>query len=102
MAHRELSQVEIPTSKVKQSTMYPVVAGQKVASYAIRPIDNTHGNIDRKLPRMDRDKMWDAVRLSNKDKSPGLDGLPAEFYEAFLAVLATPFHALANDVLKWH
>ena len=38
-------------------------------------------------------QMWDAVRLSNKDKFPGLDGLPAEFYEAFSAVLATAFHA---------
>ena len=31
---RLLSQVEIPTSKVTQKTMYPVVAGQKGASYA--------------------------------------------------------------------
>jgi hypothetical protein len=63
--------------------------------------------LDKQLPRADRNKMdaplqqsemWDAVRLSNRDKSPGLDGLPVEFYEAFWAVLATPFHTFANDM----
>ena len=31
---RLLSQVEVPTSKVTQNTMYPVVAGQKGATFA--------------------------------------------------------------------
>lgn len=63
-------------------------------------------NIDRKLPDADRSKMdapinqkelWDAVKQSNRDKSPGLDGLPIEFYSAFWGVLAKPFLDVAND-----
>ena len=41
-----------------------------------------------------------AIDLTNKDKSPGLDGLPIEFYQTFWDHLRPMLTALLNDIYR--
>lgn len=43
-----------------------------------------------------------ALRHANRDRSPGLDGLPAEFYDTFWGHLKASFKDLANNIFTEH
>ena len=47
-------------------------------------------------------ELENAVKLINTDRSPGLDGLPIEFYSEFWDALKDPFKEFANDLLFNH
>ena len=64
-------------------------------------------NITKKLPNnikrtMDApitlNDIWISITLTNKNKSPGIDGLPIEFYETFWEELQQPLLALYNSM----
>ena len=66
-------------------------------------------NITRKLPNkykllMDSlltdEELFQAIRLFKKNRSPGIDGIPIEFYDTFWHLLSKVFHKLANDIYQ--
>ena len=69
--------------------------------------DTYLNNIENKLPAevrimMDAEirkgEIFRAIQLFEKNKTPGIDGLPAEFYETFWDVLEDFFPKLLNDI----
>ena len=69
--------------------------------------DQLLSNIDKQLPskvKQDLDslltdkELFHATKLFKKNKSPGIDGLPIEFYLKFWPLLSKVFHQLANNI----
>ena len=68
-------------------------------------------NVTKRLPRdqmmsmeapISDGELENALRHANRDRSPGLDGLPVEFYDGFWGHLKESFRELANDVFTQH
>jgi len=47
-----------------------------------------------------RDELFAAIDGLAKDKTPGLDGLPAEFYQTYKSLFADRFVSLCNTILS--
>lgn len=45
-------------------------------------------------------ELYDAVKQANKGCSPGIDGLPYEFYKALLSLVGLPLLEALNGMLK--
>ena len=71
--------------------------------------DDMLRHVKRKLPRHVRlnmdvlfteEELLRALKLASRNKSPGIDGFPYEFYLALWDVLKEPFTRWANEVLQ--
>ena len=69
--------------------------------------DELLSKIDRKLPNniktqidapITKQNLFRAIQLFKRNKSPGIDGLPIEFYDTFWPLLSTFFPKLAEDI----
>ena len=72
--------------------------------------DELLSNITRKLPNHNRyimdspltdEELFQAIHLFKKNRSPGIDGLPIEFYDTFWHLLSKVFNKLANNIFTY-
>ena len=70
--------------------------------------ENTQGNIKKQIPNTDKtqleqhltsDELLEALKQMKDDKSPGLDGLPKEFYNTFWDTIKNDITYLYNYIL---
>lgn len=80
----------------------PVAENLRATQEILRTVENHLTDADREdlvAPLQKRD-VETALKRSPKGKSPGLDGLPAEFYCAYWDILGNALTGMVNEVLR--